>query len=305
MNDRAPDDRLRRDTPVAGQQSTDVWGSDAIAAMLRDMDIPYVLLNPGIELPRAARQPRELPRQRAAADARCACTRSTPSPSPMATRKSPASRCSAIVHSNVGLMHASMAIFNAWCDRMPVILIGATGPVDAAKRRPWIDWIHTARDQAALVRGFVKWDDQPASIGRGLRIAAAGAARSRETAPKGPVYVCLDVAMQEEKLAAMPRRRTRRGIGRRPPRTPAPELVDRAAAWLAGAQRPLILMGRVSRDVASWQRARRARREAERAGLDRPEGRRGVPDRSSAARGAAAVFLDPCRGGDACAKRTW
>ena len=47
MNDRAPDDRLRRDVPVAGQQSADAWGSDAIAALLRDMDIPYVLLNPG------------------------------------------------------------------------------------------------------------------------------------------------------------------------------------------------------------------------------------------------------------------
>ncbi len=50
----------------------------------------------------------------------------------------------AAVHSNVGLFHATMAIFNAWCDRMPVIVLGATGPLDAAKRRPWIEWIHTA-----------------------------------------------------------------------------------------------------------------------------------------------------------------
>ena len=69
----------------------------------------------------------------------------------------------AAVHSNVGLFHAAMAIFNAWCDRMPVLVIGATGPVDAARRRPWIDWIHTARDQGAIVRGYTKWDDQPAS----------------------------------------------------------------------------------------------------------------------------------------------
>ena len=69
----------------------------------------------------------------------------------------------AAVHSNVGLMHATMAVFNAWCDRMPVLILGATGPVDAIKRRPWIDWIHTARDQGALVREYTKWDDQPAS----------------------------------------------------------------------------------------------------------------------------------------------
>ena len=93
----------------------------------------------------------------------CACTRKPRSRSRMATRKSPAARWRAAVHSNVGLMHATMAIFNAWCDRMPVIVLGATGPVDAAHRRPWIDWIHTARDQGALVRGYTKWDDQPAS----------------------------------------------------------------------------------------------------------------------------------------------
>src|SRR5256884_635577 len=69
----------------------------------------------------------------------------------------------AAVHSNVGLFHATMAIFNAWCDRTPVVILGATGPVDAAKRRPWIDWIHTAADQGAIVRDYTKWDDQPAS----------------------------------------------------------------------------------------------------------------------------------------------
>ena len=67
-----------------------------------------------------------------------------------------------VLHSNVGLMHATMAIFNAWCDRVPMLLLGATGPVDAKARRPWIDWIHTAADQGALIRDYTKWDDQPA-----------------------------------------------------------------------------------------------------------------------------------------------
>ena len=61
----------------------------------------------------------------------------------------------AAVHSNVGLMHATMAVFDAWCDRAPVMVFGATGPVDAALWRPWIDWIHTSRDQGALVRDYV------------------------------------------------------------------------------------------------------------------------------------------------------
>ena len=69
-----------------------------------------------------------------------------------------------IMHCNVGLMHGSMAVFNAWCDRVPMLVYGATGPVDAALRRPWIDWLHTSRDQGSLVRNFTKWDDQPASV---------------------------------------------------------------------------------------------------------------------------------------------
>ena len=99
-----------------------------------------------------------------------------------------------------GLFHATMAIFNAWCDRMPVVVLGATGPVDAAKRRPWIDWIHTARDQGAIVRNYTKWDDQPASPAAAAR-GALRAAWIANTAPMGPVYVNLDAELQEAKLA--------------------------------------------------------------------------------------------------------
>ena len=70
----------------------------------------------------------------------------------------------AAVHNVVGLQHASMAIYNAWADRLPVIVLGGTGPMDTANRRPWIDWVHTAQVQGNLVRDFVKWDDQPGSV---------------------------------------------------------------------------------------------------------------------------------------------
>ena len=69
----------------------------------------------------------------------------------------------AIVHNLVGLQHASMAIFNAWCDRVPMSSSAARGRSDTTTRRPWIDWIHTSIDQAAMVRDYVKWDDQPHS----------------------------------------------------------------------------------------------------------------------------------------------
>ena len=90
------------------------------------------------------------------------------------------------IHSNVGLMHASMAIYNAYCDRVPMLIIGATGPVDAARRRPWIDWIHTAGDQGALIRPYCKWDDQPVSVEAALNSLARAYALTGRHRPRRP-----------------------------------------------------------------------------------------------------------------------
>lgn len=157
----------------------------------------------------------------------------------------------AAVHSNVGLMHGTMAIFNAWCDRMPVLILGATGPVDAVKRRPWIDWIHTARDQGALVRGYTKWDDQPASPAA-AREAILRAAWIANTQPCGPTYVNLDAGLQEAKLTEpVPAIDTQRFM---PPvdSAPAPDAVAKAAALLRDTKQPLIMAGRVSRNLEAW-----------------------------------------------------
>ncbi len=155
------------------------------------------------------------------------------------------------LHSNVGLFHATMAIFNAWCDRMPVVILGATGPVDAVKRRPWIDWIHTARDQGAIVRSYVKWDDQPASP-EAARESLMRATWIANSAPQGPVYVNLDAEMQEAPLLApLPTIESRRYTPE-VASAPTPDLVREAIAILARAERPLLLIGRVSRDPAAW-----------------------------------------------------
>src|SRR6266702_1168399 len=157
----------------------------------------------------------------------------------------------AAVHSNVGLFHATMAIFNAWCDRMPVIILGATGPVDAAKRRPWIDWIHTVADQGAIVRNYTKWDDQPASPAA-ARESLLRATWIANTAPMGPVYINLDAELQESKLIDP---LVSFDVNRYMPATdaaPSPELVAQAAALLKSAKNPVILMGRVSRSMHGW-----------------------------------------------------
>ena len=103
------------------------------------------------------------------------------------------------LHSNVGLMHGLMGIFNAWCYRAPMLVMGATGPVDAPLRRPWIDWIHTAKDQGALLRYMVKWDDEPRSAGAIVE-SMARANQIIRSEPTGPAYICFDAGLQESAL---------------------------------------------------------------------------------------------------------
>ena len=157
------------------------------------------------------------------------------------------------LHANVGLMHASMPIFNAWCDRTPMVIFGATGPVDAHRRRPWIDWIHTSKDQASIIRDYTKWDDQPASP----QAAVESVLRANQIArsvPYGPVYICLDAGLQEAPLAegvAIPD--AARFAPPPPPAAPR-ESVLKVLEAIDKAKFPLVLMGRVSRRQADWDR---------------------------------------------------
>jgi thiamine pyrophosphate-dependent acetolactate synthase large subunit-like protein len=238
------------DRPVPAGVNAAGFGSDVVADALRATDIPYIALNPGASyrglhdsLVNYLSNERPqillcLHEESAVAIAQ-------------GYAKVTGKAMAAAVHSNVGLMHATMAIFNAWCDRMPMVILGATGPVDAIKRRPWIDWIHTARDQGALVRGYTKWDDQPASP-MAAREAVLRANWIANTAPRGPTYVNLDADMQESKLAEpVPPIDAKRFM---PPVESAapPELIKQAADLLRNAKYPVILAGRVSRNVDAW-----------------------------------------------------
>ena len=238
--------------PALANEPGDYWGSDAAALMLRELNLPYVALNPGASYRGlhdslvnllGNRDPQMLlclHEEHAVAIAH-------------GYYKATGRPMGAIVHSNVGLMHATMAMFNAWCDRAPVFVLGATGPVDAAKRRPWIDWIHTAQDQGALVRNFTKWDDQPASVPAAAE-SLLRAYRMMMTPPRGPVYVCLDAALQESRIGELPPLLSAARF--RPPgaAAPDPDALADAAALLQAAQRPLILVGRNSRTDTAWRR---------------------------------------------------
>jgi acetolactate synthase I/II/III large subunit len=156
-----------------------------------------------------------------------------------------------ILHDLVGLLHGAMGIYYAWIDRAPVVVFGGAGPMAYDRRRPNIDWIHTALVQGNAVRDYTKWDDQPASIAsvpesvmRGYRIATA--------APQGPVYIALDAALQEDEvvddvlLPNWSRLRTPSPIG------PDPAALRRLAAALAAAERPLVVVSYAGRDRGAF-----------------------------------------------------
>lgn len=157
----------------------------------------------------------------------------------------------AAVHANVGLMHATMAFYNAYCDRVPMVVLGATGPVDAAQRRPWIDWVHTSGDQGALIRPFVKWDDQPASLQAALSSLVQGTAITTAK-PSAPVYICLDVELQEQKLSSQPTLPTTSRYLQVPRNGASLDDATAVRQLLATSRRPLFLFGRMNRTQKGW-----------------------------------------------------
>jgi acetolactate synthase-1/2/3 large subunit len=230
------------------------WGSDVVVDMLKAFEIEYVSLNPGSSFRGlhdslinygGNHMPETIlcPHEEIVVGVAHGYARAKGKP------------MAAAVHNIVGLQHASMAIFNAWCDRLPIIVLGGTGPTDTAHRRPRIDWAHTAVVQGNLVRDFVKWDDQPASV-EAIPESFIRAYRLATTDPMGPVYVCYDADVQEKKLngdSTLP------SLQRYPAPLPlqAPEEgLDKTVRWLLEAKRPVIIADWVGRNETGFNSLR-------------------------------------------------
>jgi acetolactate synthase I/II/III large subunit len=224
------------------------YGSDVIVDVLKHFEIPYAALNPGASyrglhdslvnyggnvLPELILcQHEEIAVGMAHGFAKA-------SHRPMA----------AIVHDVVGLLHSCMAIYYAYIDRAPVLVLGATGPMNEAKRRPRIDWIHTANVQGNAVRDYTKWDDQPAAVD-GIPSSFARGYRVAMTEPQGPVYLCFDAQLQEDPLDhGVPLRFPSAESSKVPSRMAAdPTALERLSEMLVQAERPVILAEYLGRD---------------------------------------------------------
>ncbi len=147
-------------------------------------------------------------------------------------------------HGSVGLQHAAMAIYNAWVDRVPVMIITGNGR-DAAKRRPGTEWNHSVQDAAGMVRDFIKWDDNPGSL-QHFAESMVRAYRISLTPPMEPVLINADIDLQEEGVheanLTIPK------FARpRPPQGDRAALAE-AAKWLVGAENPVIIADRCARN---------------------------------------------------------
>jgi acetolactate synthase-1/2/3 large subunit len=149
-----------------------------------------------------------------------------------------------LAHGTVGLQHASMAIYNAWCDRVPVFMIlGNT--LDLTLRRPGAEWDHSVQDAAAMVRDYVKWDDNPTSL-QHFAESAVRAYKTAMTVPREPVLLVADLGLQEtgikdEKALHIPKTIL--------PTFPAgdQEAIAETARLLVGAEFPVIVADRAAR----------------------------------------------------------
>lgn len=230
--------------------ATQRWASDIIVDMLHMYGLPYAALNPGASyrglhdsiVNYGDNVPVMMLCQHEETAVQIAHGYAKASGKPMV----------AILHNLVGLLHANLAVYYAYIDRAPVFIVGATGPMDESKRRPHIDWTHTANVQGQAVRDYTKWDYQPATVD-GVPESFARAYGVMMSEPQGPVYMCYDAGLQEAPLD--------REVPLPPPgavRVPSPIAADpdalaRAADMLVAAERPVILAEYVGRNPAGFE----------------------------------------------------
>jgi acetolactate synthase-1/2/3 large subunit len=156
-----------------------------------------------------------------------------------------------ICHGVVGLQHATMAMYNAWCDRVPVIVMGGN-IIEANKRGPGAEWVHSAIDPAAIVRDFVKWDDQPTSL-QHFAESAVRAHKVATTPPMAPVMLSLDAELQENPIIDAEALHIPKLSKVIPPQGDVAALAE-LAKMLVAADNPVIICDRVARTPTGMAR---------------------------------------------------
>jgi benzoylformate decarboxylase/acetolactate synthase-1/2/3 large subunit len=225
------------------------WGSDVMVEAMRALGLPYVSLNPGSSfrglhdsLVNHAGNEMEMiccPHEKIAVGVAHGYAKATGKP------------MGVVLHNVVGLLHGAMGIYYAHIDRAPVVILGGSGPATHDRRRPNIDWIHSANVQGNAVRDYTKWDHEPRSVAD-VPNTLARAYRIAMSEPRGPVYVALDAGLQEEPLDEPVTLPDFSRLGTPSRIAPDPVALRRLAELLCAAERPVIVVGYAGRDPAAF-----------------------------------------------------
>ncbi|MBT6186478.1 MAG: thiamine pyrophosphate-binding protein [Rhodospirillales bacterium] len=225
------------------------FNSDVIVDMLHMYDMPYAALNPGASyrglhdsiVNYGGNYPHMMlcTHEETAVQIAHGYARATNTP------------MVAIVHNLVGLLHSNMAIYYAYIDRAPIFIIGATGPLNETRRRPKIDWIHSANGQGATIREYVKFDAQPATVD-GIPESFARAFSVMMTQPNGPIYMCYDAWLQEESLERKIALPPKDAVKVPAKMSPDARELEKAAEMLVKAKNPMLLAEYAGRSVEGY-----------------------------------------------------
>ena len=225
--------------------TTDRPGGDFMVDVLKSLNLEYVAANPGSSF-RGIHESIINYGNNTAPEFITCCHEESSVAIAHAYSKIEGKPMAVLVHGTVGLQHASMAMYNAYCDRVPIIVM-AGNTLDATMRRPGVEWAHSVQDAGAMVRDFTKWDDLPWSLPH-FAESAVRAYKIAMTPPMMPVLLVLDGGLQEDPVSDEVKARLRvPKLTLTAPPQGDDAAVAETARLLVAAQNPVIIADRLAR----------------------------------------------------------
>ena len=218
-------------------------GSDFMVDVIKSLGFPYICANPGSSF-RGLQESIVNYGGNSAPEFLTCCHEESSVAMAHGYAKIEGKPLAVLAHGTVGLQHASMAIYNAWCDRVPVyVILGNT--LDASMRYPGVEWVHAVQDASAMVRDFVKWDDTPVSL-QHFAESAVRAYKVAMTPWQGPVVLIADSELQERPIDPHARLRIPKLTLASAPQADQAAIVE-VARLLVNAASPVLVADRCAR----------------------------------------------------------
>jgi acetolactate synthase I/II/III large subunit len=226
--------------------TTERTGSDFMVDVIKSLDIDYVCANPGSSFRGLHESIVNYGGNRSPEFITC-CHEESSVGMGHGYAKIAGKPLLVVAHGTVGLQHAAMAVYNAYCDRVPIVII-AGNILDATRRISQVEWAHSVQDAASILRDYVKWDDLPISLPH-FAESAVRAYKIAMTPPMMPVLLIVDGELQENPIASDATLRVPKLTPTAPPQGDS-GAVDEAARLLVAAENPVLITGRAARTPA-------------------------------------------------------